>query len=135
MPTFDFLPFCRACTDRCCTGDILVTPEERARIVERTGRDHFEPDASGLFTLRAPGLCPYLGEGGLCSVHDIRPDICRMFPYWPDVEDGQVKIPWDQTCPAGAHLPPELRAELEAKARALVEKLGLANYERWYTTD
>ncbi|MBI1853599.1 MAG: YkgJ family cysteine cluster protein [Planctomycetes bacterium] len=135
MPAFDFLKYCRVCTDRCCTGDILVTGEERARIVERTGKDQFEPDGHGLFTIRARGQCPYLASDGLCSVHDIRPEVCRMYPYWPDVDDGQVKIPWDQTCPAAAHLPLEMRKDLEERARALVAKLGIESYARWYNTD
>jgi Fe-S-cluster containining protein len=43
--------------------------------------------------------CPFLQSGG-CSIHPVKPDQCRLFPFWPElVESGKA---WSETagwCP------------------------------------
>ncbi len=93
---------CRSC-NRCCSEHHLLGPVNRAerdRILkgfsERNdprGADpsNFLPlptgDGRELYLLRTrEGYCSYLGEDGLCRVHkdlgiDLKPAVCRMFPY------------------------------------------------------
>lgn len=94
---------CNSC-NRCCSEHHLlgpVTRVERDAILSAfgaledpgTGADpsNFLPlptnDSRELFLLRARnGYCSYLGSDGLCSVHkilgeDLKPAVCRMFPY------------------------------------------------------
>lgn len=62
-----------ACKRKCqeCCGPIVMSAAEWARIVERLG---YAP------TVLAGGICPMLDrDEGKCTVHDIRPMICRLW--------------------------------------------------------
>jgi len=39
------------------------------------------------------GRCIFLDDSGLCSIYDIRPNICRIFPFWAlRLNSGRLKI-------------------------------------------
>lgn len=60
----------RQCAQSCVTGPIRIGAAEYERIAERVGyRPHGNPAAR---------TCPLLVDG-LCTVHDIRPMICRLW--------------------------------------------------------
>ena len=63
------------CQQKCgsCCGPIKVGPDEWRRLVERVGA---EPSAR---TLMLGLRCPWVTPGGLCSVYDVRPMICRLW--------------------------------------------------------
>lgn len=115
---------CRSC-NRCCSEHHLlgpVTRVERDRILtafagkdDQRGADpsNFLPlptgDGRELYLLRTrDGYCSYLGQDGLCRVHrelgvDVKPAVCRMFPYrlvhTPDGWDTGLSL----SCPTVAH--------------------------------
>jgi Fe-S-cluster containining protein len=82
----------RGCTN-CCTksGHVFVTEEDIGRIAEYLGleRAAFEQRyvyrsklGARLTVPRADG-CHFLVEGG-CSIHEVKPLQCLVFPYWPE---------------------------------------------------
>lgn len=115
---------CSSC-NRCCSENHLlgpVTREERDAILRgfsnleepKDGSDpsNFLPlptgDGRELYVLRPRnGFCSYLDRDGLCRVHkhlgvDMKPAVCRMFPYkltrTPDGWDAGLSL----TCPTVA---------------------------------
>jgi len=115
---------CASC-NRCCSEQHLlgpVTRQERDAILkgfndaaDRAGGadpSNFIPlptgDGRELYVLRTrEGFCVYLGRDGLCNVHrdlgvELKPAVCRMFPYrvtrTPDGWDAGLSL----TCPTVA---------------------------------
>jgi Fe-S-cluster containining protein len=92
----------------CCeTSEVLVTEGDKQRIAEHTGRDDFfedrkpadpvylqqdddpnwlrwafHPDGSRpVLVRRAGGACTFLGERGCTLPLEVRPLVCRLYPY------------------------------------------------------
>jgi Fe-S-cluster containining protein len=82
----------RGCTN-CCTqsGHVFVTEEDIVRIaaylgLERTAfekRYVYRSKYGARLTIPGPHSCHFLVEGG-CSIHEVKPLQCRVFPYWPE---------------------------------------------------
>ncbi len=80
------------CTN-CCTqsGDVWLTEEDVERIAAylSLGRATFEKrylhrSKQGLrLSIPRPHSCHFLMEGG-CSIHQVKPLQCRVFPFWPE---------------------------------------------------
>lgn len=110
------LDVCTECGGKCCVGPTLVTNEERQRIIALTGISRFEHWDDDFFYLHK-GPCPYLKEG-LCSVQEVKPFVCRIFPFVPRVVDGEYWLYCVGECEGAAKLsPPFIR-----KARALAQR-------------
>ena len=91
---------CAACKDKCCSQPydwVYLTEGEISRLAERTRK----PESS--FTIQqsnpATGIvfkvlnlpCPFFDESsGKCTVHDVRPLICELFPFYPDPMTGNA---------------------------------------------
>lgn len=81
---------------RCCQqeGHVYVTAEDIARLAAHCGLSLAEFQRkylcgrAPLLRLRKPRgkQCPFLTATG-CSVHAIKPQQCRAFPYWPEILD------------------------------------------------
>ena len=103
--------FCDGCPahSNCCTGKTvdlpILTPADTQRISEETGipRPDFCSETEGrLLTMRArPGGGCYFYRDGKCSVYDVRPIDCRMFPFDVErTESGQLAaIVYSTACP------------------------------------
>jgi|GEM_PF-1615213 len=132
---------CSSC-NRCCSDSHLLGPVTRverdailAGMAALGGEDrssdpsNFIPlptgDGRDLYVLRTrDGFCAYLGKDGLCGVHkklgvDLKPAVCRMFPYrvvrTPDGWDAGLSL----TCPTvaagrGGDPMPEARDKLDS---------------------
>ena len=81
----------------------MVIGEERHRIVSSRGEDHFVHWSEDLFFLER-GPCPYL-KNGLCSVQEIKPFVCQIFPFVPRVVDGEFWLFCVGECEAASRLP------------------------------
>ena len=100
-----------ACT-RCCEqqGFVYLTEDDLTRIARFLGLDAREFErryvyrTRNLRRLRVPRhqQCSFLREGG-CSIHEVKPVQCRLFPFWPELVDGkESKREWKKTaqwCP------------------------------------
>jgi Fe-S-cluster containining protein len=91
---------CQSCKATCCTMPIEVKAEDLVRlnladteeieshpkkVAQRLIKDgvlsHYR-EKTGLFTLssKSNGDCYFLDSNRLCTVYEIRPDVCRKFP-------------------------------------------------------
>jgi Fe-S-cluster containining protein len=119
-----FLPFCSTCTDPCCNGHILATESEYRRILSYSGGvDHFEKFQN--YYVHEGDPCLYL-RNGLCSIHPVRPAICRMFPYHIDGDMGDLGN--DDTCPALATLYGSFRPNARRLAKRVIREMSWASF-------
>jgi Fe-S-cluster containining protein len=106
-------PFRWACkrSGNCCAipgGFVRVTAEEIAAIAAYLGlavdafrSRHLQPDGERL----KDGLgnrCVFLQDGAPagCSIHPVRPERCRSFPFWPELhDDAGLLAQVMRTCP------------------------------------
>lgn len=132
-----FLPTCLSCADHCCNGDILVAEEERRRIIERwKNGDPFGHDERFDYYYLDIEECPFLAESGLCAIHDVRPAMCRLYPFSiVPLKTGSFRLHLDKSCPVGPSIPPGERKKLREIAARFLEEVGrrrfLAFYESW----
>ena len=98
------------CCGKCCTSEfndhVFLLDEDARRIIEKAGKEYLRPapyfdlcDNLGRFYVMGYALKTKNGEdcifytGGRCEYYDIRPRICRIFPYMlhsePD-EEGNI---------------------------------------------
>ena len=96
------------CTE-CCTqrGFVWLTEEDLVRTAEFLGMTPraFERKyiyrTSKRIRLRVPreANCHFLRDGG-CSIHEVKPTQCRIFPFWPELVESRRE--WKRTakyCP------------------------------------
>lgn len=97
---------CNGCSD-CCRGmgdTILLDPYDVWRLTTGLGRpfaDFIEKEVAlgvvdgyilpHLKMVGATEQCAFLNEVGRCSVHSLRPGICRLFPLGRYYENGEFK--------------------------------------------
>lgn len=126
------LPACSTCPDVCCKGPrstVLLRLVDLARFVDRGLTDHitlekpvFEEELLGQRPLlremiqsfhwqvfpvlkqKPDGTCTFLDPQGRCSIHPDRPWVCRVFPFFLDI-DSQA-IDWSDRCRWFFDLPP-----------------------------
>lgn len=115
---------CGACSEKCCTlpyDFVYMTEAEMDALSAATGltRDEFVTNnlnpSSGYIvpTLNLP--CRFLNEQtGECGVYEVRPLVCRLFPFYPDPFAGQVAF-YPAQC--GSHLKTGLPADEGWSAR------------------
>ena len=98
---------CNGCSD-CCNGmgeSIVLDPIDVFHLVKATGKDFVSLVNEGYLMLNmvdglilpnlnmnnATGGCAFLNEEGRCSVHALRPGICRLFPLGRYYEEDGFK--------------------------------------------
>jgi Fe-S-cluster containining protein len=96
------LNVCTDCHGRCCVGRTLAVESERERIIAYSGQDHFVHWADDIYYLDR-GTCPYL-KANRCSVQDVKPFVCQIYPFVPRVVDGQFWLFCVWECDAGKKL-------------------------------
>lgn len=81
---------CQKCSGRCCKGDegaVWLTQEEIRRIEDHTkGSVDVKITRKGLHLNMTKEGCPYLKKDGNCSIYPVRPQQCRLFPFWPNLK-------------------------------------------------
>ena len=96
------------CTE-CCRqrGFVYLSEPDIQRIAEFLGLAPAEFERKFVFRtrkrarLRVPrdASCHFLLDGG-CSIHDVKPTQCRIFPFWPELVESRRE--WRKTaryCP------------------------------------
>lgn len=117
-------PDCANCKEICCQGKhntVLLRLIDVARFVDKGLTDYItleKPTFSPEFLVSRPALqatmssfhwdvfpvlkqkederCIFLHEEGHCTIHPDRPWICRVFPYFLDIDEKTVR--WSSRC-------------------------------------
>ncbi len=75
----------------------MVLPKEREAIINKTGKDFFKKE--GKYYIIPQNPCPFL-DNNKCSIHEIRPLDCRIYPCNIIKKNNEFKIAISQICPA-----------------------------------
>lgn len=111
--------YCKTCS-LCCKYP-LVLPKERERIIKKARlgllKQRLFKRRGGYFILeRDP--CPFL-KNGKCSIEEIKPLCCRLFPLVLSPEGGKFSWAISDECPLGDKVP----KSYIRKARAIGKKM------------
>jgi Fe-S-cluster containining protein len=131
----DFLSGCARCSDPCCTGDILISQAERRRILERwRGIDPFQYNQRfDYYYLDIDDECPLLDGNGLCRIYDVRPAMCRLYPFSiVPLKGGAFRLQLDRSCPIGNSIPSEEKQALRGMAVSFLEEVGQQRFMAFY---
>jgi Fe-S-cluster containining protein len=129
---FDFLPYCSVCDEPCCNGTVYAAPHEYQRVVKKAGRDEFAKQDGTHFIEGREEDCRYLDEQYRCTVHEVRPLICALYPLYPVPTKVGLQIHVDWSCPAAEHMPEAYREKMKAKARAMFRGEIFMNYRTFW---
>lgn len=124
------LQVCRECHGKCCVGRTLVSRAERDRITGLTGIDAFRRWSKDMFFLDR-GTCQYL-KSGRCSVQDVKPFVCQIFPLVPRVVDGELWLYCVSECDAAARLPSGFVENACQLTRRFFADKNLSEYEEYW---
>jgi len=118
----DSNPYCIKC-HKCCIGtEMILLPSDIERI-ERHGYRGFYEFRDGFYRLRnVDGRCVFL-RSGRCSIYEIRPLGCRVYPLII-VGEGVVEV--DSFCPLSRRIPCEEIVEGVEELKRFVEELEFA---------
>jgi Fe-S-cluster containining protein len=108
----------------------MVTSEERRKIVGLTAQNHFVRWSEDLFFLER-GPCPYLKDG-LCSVQEVKPFVCQIFPFVPRVVDGEFWLFCVGECDAASKLPAGFTERALQLAQEFFRNRTAQNYANYW---
>jgi len=91
---------CTKCGADCCKmGGAEFTKKEMDKVISAGFPAHFRKISEDHFeTATKDGVCAYLGKDSLCSIHSLRPKMCKGWPVHLDFKDGK-KIYLLMECP------------------------------------
>ncbi|MFH1125768.1 MAG: YkgJ family cysteine cluster protein [Candidatus Altiarchaeota archaeon] len=73
---------CSKCGN-CCRLRFVALTEEDIRRIESKGYQKFHEKFKDEFVMkRNNGKCVFLDGSGSCSIYEIRPEVCRNFPFF-----------------------------------------------------
>ena len=130
MPTSkQFLTVCKKCKTLCCTLVLPpVTEKERNAILKAGFTDYFTHISNEIYTIKPTdqGKCPYLSCNDSCTIHQVKPKLCRVWPvipYYKNNKRGYIVI----KCPLFSQLSKEdiicAKKEAETISIPIIEKL------------
>lgn len=125
------LHLCKACGGKCCIGRTIAIEKERGKILEHSGRDEFTHWRNDIYYLD-PRPCPYLKDG-LCSIQEVKPFICQVFPFVPRVKDGKLWLYCVGECPFVAKLPEEFPRKAERLTQYFFAGRSFSEYAQYWT--
>ena len=88
-----YLKPCKECNASCCRfGGPIVTEIEREIIVRAGYQDYFIKSDDGLYVVEGVDYaCPYLDDKNSCSIQEVKPRLCRIWPVVPFDKNGERK--------------------------------------------
>jgi Fe-S-cluster containining protein len=126
------LEVCR-CNGRCCVGRTLVSTAEREAIVEVARHDALV-SWSANWNYLDRGSCPYLSDGR-CSVQDVKPFVCRIYPFVPRVFDGEFWLVSVGECDAASRLSPTFIERARELAQTFFSNVRPEEYEVYWNAN
>jgi Fe-S-cluster containining protein len=125
MPANGFArDFCNGCDRRCCSRPVVL-PEEREAIVKAAGmgflkRRRLFERRDGYYILRGE-ICPLLKDGK-CSVEEVRPLNCRIFPLALEHTGKAAEWALSPECPECHNVPYEFVEAAKEAGQPLLER-------------
>jgi Fe-S-cluster containining protein len=98
----DLKDICAACGGVCCKlGGVVATRNEVDAIIDRGYQNYFIEIADSVYGTEwgDDGVCPYFRDNE-CSIHEVRPLGCRLFPVVQTTSRDILLI----ECPLAPHL-------------------------------
>jgi|GEM_PF-2671797 len=93
--SFECLPGC----GYCCSFKVPVLDKDLHRLASETGARGIESEEqSDLHLKRENGFCTFLDDNSRCSVYEVRPSFCRMYPFIRETLYN-IEIDVDLSCP------------------------------------
>jgi Fe-S-cluster containining protein len=117
------------CGAACCHNEIGLNIYDIGRLIDAGYKDSItnKPDPRGIPNSYIPmlkkenGKCIFLSDEFRCKIYDIRPDICRVYPY--------TKNPG---CRFSTNLSPEKKTEIAANKEAYDRHLQSTVYKLFF---
>ena len=104
LSKLSLLPICLKCRSQCCrSGSPIIFPKEREKIIKFCSRDYFEKKSNYYIIPKNP--CPYLTKNNLCSIEEVKPLDCTVYPVGPIHKNDKITVGVSQKCPAKFMLP------------------------------
>ena len=93
MPvSIDFLKVCKACDTFCCKQRLPpISIKEKEEILNMGNENYFIPLKDDIYTIKAleNGSCPYLKSDNTCHIHNVKPDLCKIWPIVPRIKNNK----------------------------------------------
>lgn len=73
---------CMMCGNCCRLRFIHLTKDDVERIQSRGHRDFYDTVGGERMLKRSRGRCMFVGKDDSCSIYELRPEVCRKFPFF-----------------------------------------------------
>ena len=116
--------FCSECDRRCCSSAVVL-PEEMKSISRAAKMGFFQRrkvfQKRGNYYIIKGNACPFLKEG-LCSVEQVKPLNCRIFPLALTHQGKDAEWAVSPECPQSKKVPFEFVEHAKELAQPLLDK-------------
>jgi Fe-S-cluster containining protein len=124
MPNVLNKDFCSGCDRRCCSRPVVL-PEEKEAIAKAARMGFLERrrlfERRGHYYILRGETCPMLKDGK-CSVEEVRPLNCRIFPLALEHTGKDAEWALSPECPSYREVPHEFVEAAKEAARPLLER-------------
>lgn len=127
---------CKSCQAACCKmcGPDF-TEAEMKKVLEAGEANFFNNINEHHQELKTKnGLCPYLKEDNSCSIHELRPAMCRCWPIYPECSKNKKKY-FQMECALTPLLSEEEIQELKKEAESIPKELLVSSYNNSALTE
>ncbi len=127
----DFASICAKCDEKCCNGIFILSQKEKD-LLWKNGHGHHIKEKHNYCVFEGDP-CPFFKEDK-CSIHEIRPMVCRLWPLYIVVdEDGKLDFELEEDCPATKELGKEYFEKAKEKAsRYIHEEVSIEAYQKFW---
>lgn len=73
---------CFKCGNCCRLRFIHLTQDDIERIQSQGHRDFYDDIGREHMMKRSKGRCVFIGRDDSCSIYELRPEVCRKFPFF-----------------------------------------------------
>lgn len=113
LPVFNYFTHCQPCLECCANENLYLDEDDKLRFNA---------------TMFSTGKCQNLADDGRCTIHDVRPVECRLYPLDVKRIDGVLTwLVWE-SCPASGHMPQGFVEREVQKHEAALSKTWIESY-------
>jgi Fe-S-cluster containining protein len=129
MKANNILKVCQTCKAMCCkkTGGPNLNKKEALRILNANCPNYLVKHSEDHYEIKSKnGTCLYLSPDNSCSIHKLRPTICRCWPIDYEYKNGKIEY-YLTNCPLTKLLSKKFIQTLTDQAK-LISKADIVNY-------